>query len=100
MKLAIASNYSQFLGTDKMSAEQLSKELYKIASSFNISTNGEYTTVYIEGLQENFEAAVKLYEDFIANIKVDEEALKALKTRVAKTRIDSKANRGGYLCKP
>ena len=97
LKLAIASNYSQFLGTDKKSAEQLSKELYKIASSFNISASGEYTTVNIEGLQENFEAAVKLYEDFIANIKVDEEALKALKTRVAKTRIDSKANRGAIM---
>ena len=97
LKLAIAANYSQFLGTDKKSAEQLSKELYKIASSFNISASGEYTTVNIEGLQENFEAAVKLYEDFIANIKVDEEALKALKTRVAKTRIDSKANRGAIM---
>ncbi len=97
LKLAMATNYSQFLGTDKKSAEQLTKELYKIASSFSISASGEYTTVYIEGLQENFEAAVKLYEDFIANIKVDEEALKALKARLAKSRIDSKANRGSIM---
>ena len=97
LKLAIATNYSKFLGTDKKSAEQLTKDLYKIASSFRISAGEEYTTVNIEGLQENFDAAVKLYEDFIANIKVDEEALKALKTRVAKSRTDAKANRNAIM---
>jgi len=97
LKLAMAANYSQFLGTDKKSAEQLTKEFYKIASSFRISNSDEYTTVNIEGLQENFETAVKLYEDFIANIKVDEEALKALKARVVKSRIDAKANRNAIM---
>ena len=97
LKLAVATNYSQFLGTDKKSAEQLTKELYKIASSFSISASGEYTTVNISGLQENFEAAVKIYEDFIANVKVDEEALQALKARIVKSRIDSKANRNSIM---
>ena len=97
LKLAMATNYSQFLGTDKKSAEQLTKELYKIASSFSISASGEYTTVNISGLQENFEAAVKIYEDFIANVKVDEEALQALKARIVKSRIDSKANRNSIM---
>ncbi|GJH41309.1 peptidase M16 [Capnocytophaga sp. HP1101] len=97
LKLAMATNYSQFLGTDKKSAEQLTKELYKIASSFRISAGEEYTTVSIEGLQENFEAAVKIYEDFIQNVKVDEEALKALKARIAKSRVDAKANRGAIM---
>nr|WP_314559280.1 insulinase family protein [uncultured Capnocytophaga sp.] len=97
LKLAMATNYSQFLGTDKKSAEQLTKELYKIASSFSISASGEYTTVNISGLQENFEAAVKIYEDFIANVKVDEGALQALKARIVKSRIDSKANRNSIM---
>ena len=51
----------------------------------------------LKGYKGTLMAAVKLYEDFIANIKVDEEALKALKARVAKTRIDSKANRGAIM---
>ena len=62
-KLPLAAQYIQFLGTDKKLQEQISKEFYKIASSFNISSGEEYTTVTIEGLQENFENAVKLYED-------------------------------------
>ena len=43
----------------------------------------------IEGLQENFENAVKLYEDLVLNAKVDDKALVALKARMAKSRKDA-----------
>mgnify|MGYP002741066691 CR=1 FL=1 len=97
LKMPIAAQYIQFLGTDKKSAEQISKEFYKIASSFQISTEEEYTYVSIEGLQENFEAAVKLYEDLVLNAQPDEQVLQALKARVAKSRVDVKANRGAIM---
>ncbi len=97
LKQSLASQYVQFLGTDKMSAEEISKAFYKIACSFNISTGEEYTTVSIEGLQENFDKAVKLYENTISNLKADENALVALKARIAKSRKDSKANKGAIL---
>ena len=57
----------------------------------------EYTTVAIEGLQDNFDKAVSLYEDVIKNVKADETALTALKARIAKSRKDSKANKGAIL---
>jgi len=97
LKQSLASQYIQFLGTDKMTSEEISKAFYKIACSFTITTTEEYTTVNIEGLQENFEKAVKLYEDVIANVKADEAALKALKARIAKSRKDNKANKGAIL---
>ncbi len=97
LKQSLASQYVQFLGTDKMTAEQVSKAFYKIACSFNISTGEDYTTVSIEGLQENFSKAVALYENTISNLKADEDALKALKARIAKSRKDSKANKGSIL---
>lgn len=97
LKQSLASQYIQFLGTDKMNAEQVSKAFYKIASSFSISTGEEYTTVSIEGLQENFEKAVTLYESLISNLKADEQALTALKARLTKARKDSKANKGSIL---
>lgn len=96
-KQSIATQFVQFLGTDKKSAEQITKEFYKIACSFNINANENYTTVTIEGLQDNFEAAVKLYEEVIANIQADETALKALKARINKSRKDAKANKGAIL---
>ncbi len=97
LKQSIASQYIQFLGTDKMSAEEISKAFYKIACSFNISTGEEFTTVSIEGLQENFEKAVALYENVINNVKADETALTSLKARIAKSRKDAKANKGAIL---
>ena len=97
LKQPIAAQYLQFLGTDKMSSEEISKAFYKIACNFNISSGEEYTTVSIEGLQENFDQAVKLYEDLIQNVKADDGALKNLKERMAKSRKDVKANKGAIL---
>lgn len=97
LKLPMASQYLQFLGTDKQSAEEISKAFYKIASSFSILASEEFTTVTIEGLQENFDKAVALYEELVANAKPDQQALDALKARTTKSRNDAKLNKGAIL---
>ena len=96
-KLGLAAQYLQFLGTDKMSAEDITKEFYKIACSFSISAGPEFTTVTIEGLQDNFDKAINLFEDLLSNCKADEEALKSLKTRISKARKDAKINKGQIM---
>lgn len=96
-KLSIAAQYLQFLGTDKMSAEEITKAFYKIACSFTVSAGTEYTTVTIEGLQDNFSTAVKLFEDLLKNCKGDDNALKSLKARLTKARTDAKANKGAIM---
>ena len=96
-KLGLAAQYLQFLSTDKMSAEEITKAFYKIACSFNVSASTEFTTVSIEGLQENFNEAVKLFEDVLKNCKADETALKSLKARISKSRTDAKANKGAIM---
>jgi predicted Zn-dependent peptidase len=96
-KLSLATQYLQFLGTDKMSAEDITKEFYKIACSFTVSAGTEFTTVTIEGLQDNFNKAVTLFEDVLKNCKGDETALKALKARIAKSRTDAKANKAAIM---
>lgn len=96
-KLAVAVAYLQFLGTDKMKAEDVSKEFYKLACTFNINTSNEYTNILIEGLQENFTKAVALFENLLANCQSDEEALTALKARITKSRTDAKNNKGAIM---
>lgn len=96
-KLSIAAQYLQFLGTDKMSAEDITKEFYKIACSFTISASTEYTTVTMEGLQENFDKAVALFEQVLANCKPNETALASLKARIGKSRTDAKLNKNAIL---
>ena len=96
-KLAIATQYLSFLGTDKKTTEDITKEFYKIACSFTINAGTEYTTVTIEGLQENFTKAVALFEDLLANCKANEQALTSLKARITKSRTDAKANKGAIM---
>jgi predicted Zn-dependent peptidase len=93
----LATQYLQYLGTDKMSADDFSKEFYKLASSFNITTAAEITTVNISGLQENFGKTVSLYENLIANCKPDEAALASLKQRIRKTRENAKLNKSTIM---
>jgi predicted Zn-dependent peptidase len=92
--LPIAAQYIQFLGTKTKTAEDFSKDFYKLASSFNIGTASESTTVSFTGLQENFAATVKLYEDLLANCQPDEQALTSLKIRLKKSRENAKLNKG------
>lgn len=96
-KLAVAAQYLSFLGTKDKTAEEITKEFYKIACSFNVGVGAEYTTVMIEGLQENFTTAVSLFENLLANCQPDEKALESLKARLAKSRTDAKANKGAIL---
>jgi predicted Zn-dependent peptidase len=96
-KLGLAAQYLQFLGTGKMSAEDITKEFYKIACSFSVAAGAEFTTVNIEGLQENFTKAVTLFENLLKNCQPDEAALAALKTRILKSRSDAKLNKGAIM---
>lgn len=91
--LPIAGQYAQFLGTDKYSAEELSKEFYNLACNYTINTGTEQTTLTISGLQENFDKAVGLVEHFLQNCKPDEAALAGLKNNIQKTRANSKLNK-------
>ncbi len=96
-KLSLAAQYLQFLGTNAMGTEEISKAFYQIACSFTISAGNEFTTVTIEGLQDNFNKAVTLFEDVLKNCKADENALNALKARITKSRTDAKANKAAIM---
>ncbi len=96
-KFSIAALYLQFLGTDKNSAEDITKAFYKIACSFSINAGAEFTTINIEGLQDNFINAVTLFENLLKNCKPDETALASLKTRLLKGRADAKANKSAIM---
>ena len=96
-KLGVAAQYLQFLGTDKSSAEDITKAFYKIACNFSVNAGTEFTTIRIDGLQENFTKAVTLFENLLKNCKSDEIALTALKARLLKGRTDAKANKAAIM---
>lgn len=97
LKWGIASQYLSFLGTPGKSAEEIAKDFYGIACSFKVSAGTDKLTVSIEGLQENFNKAVTLFEDLLANCVADEAALTSLKARISKSRSDAKLSKGSIM---
>lgn len=95
--LPLAAQYLQFLGTTTKTSEDFSKAFYKLASSYSLSAGNEITTVSFNGLQENFGATIKLYEDLLANCKPDEEALASLKARIKRSRENQKINKSAIM---
>jgi predicted Zn-dependent peptidase len=91
--LPFLAQYIQFLGTDKYSSEEISKQFYNLACNFTVLPGNEETTITISGLQENFDKAVALFEDLVRNGKPDQGALTALVGRNLKARANAKLNK-------
>lgn len=88
--LPYAAEYFNYLGTDKMTAEQLKQKFYELACSYYINVGSRDMSVSISGLAENMPEAMKLMEDFIANAKVDKDAYDKYVGIVEKSRADNK----------
>jgi predicted Zn-dependent peptidase len=91
--LPIALQYLQFLGTDKYSSAEITKQFYNLATSFSTNPSNEETSINISGLQENFDQSVSLFEHLLRNCQPDAKALEALKDRLLKTRANNKTNK-------
>jgi predicted Zn-dependent peptidase len=90
--MALAADYFEFLGTAEKSAEEIQRELYDLACSFQISVNGDSTYLVINGLSENMEKAMKIVEDYLANVEGDEDVLREVKSDFLQQRTNAKAS--------
>lgn len=95
--LAFAIEYLPFLGTDKYSADDISKKFYELGTSFDVSSGDDQIYVYVSGLAKNFDASVELFEHLLKNAKPDNAALASLIDRTVKSRNDAKLNKGAIL---
>lgn len=86
----IAIKYIPYLRTSDMTAAQVKQELYKLGCSFNVYCDNENTWISLSGLNDNFEAAARLFEKVLSNPVVEESVLKNLIADVIKERNDSK----------
>lgn len=68
-QLPIALNYLKFIGTNKYTAEQISKEFYKLAADFSVNIDERNSYIQLNGLQDNFDKSVELLEHLLANGK-------------------------------
>lgn len=82
-----------FCGTKDLTAAQVKEELYKLGCSFDIYVSEDQMWVSLNGLSENFEKAVKLFEDVLMNPVLKQESLDNLVSDIIKKREDAKSNK-------
>ncbi|MDR1525189.1 MAG: insulinase family protein [Tannerella sp.] len=88
--LGTASGYLSYLGTSSKTAEEIKSELYKLACSFNVIASNERVYVYVSGLSDNFEKAMALLEERLADAKADPEIYANYVRDILKQRSDAK----------
>ena len=96
-KMKVAIEYLQYLGTDEISSEDFKKEFYKIGCNFGVFASEDQTYIYLQGLDENLDESIALFEKLLANPKPDEEALKKMIDGMFKKREDTKKNKSAIL---
>ncbi|MCR4853486.1 MAG: insulinase family protein, partial [Prevotella sp.] len=92
IKYSYAPSYLEYLGTDKLTNEQIKQQFYKLACSYGISVNARNIYVTLSGLSENMPQALALLEDVMKNAKVDRDAWKQYIQLTEKSRADAKLN--------
>lgn len=88
----MAFSYLQYLGTSKLTPEQIKQEFYNIACSFSVSSAAERSYVVVSGLNENMEQAMELFESLLADAQPNEQALANMRADILKSRSDAKLN--------
>ena len=93
----VASDYFDYLGTDKLSAADVRKKFYELACDCSVSVGAENINVSLYELSENMEAAIALMQNVLQNAKVDKEAYNEMVNVMLKTRNDAKKNQRNYF---
>lgn len=96
-KLALAIEYLPYLGTDKYSAEELQKELFKLGIELDVFAREERIYVRVRGIEESLEEGIQLLEHMLANAQPDDAKLAELISDKLKEREDEKKSKWGIL---
>lgn len=88
--LPVAVKFIPYLGTTGMTPADVKQSFYKLGCSFEVFCDNENTWISLNGLNDNFEAAVKLFEKVLADPVVDDASLKSLVSDIIKERNDNK----------
>lgn len=90
--LGTAFEYLKYLGTGKHSAEEIEREMYKMACSFGVFASSDRVYVYVNGLSDNFEKAMELLEERLSDPVANTDAFSNLVNDILKKRVDAKSD--------
>jgi len=86
----VATDYLDYIGTDKLSASEVKQKFYELACDYYVSVSADVISVHLMGLSENMQPALAMLEDLLHNLKADREAYDQLVGLTLKQRDDAK----------
>jgi len=95
--LPYAIEYFDYLGTKNKSIDKLKSELYSLACDVSFGVNEDQTFITIRGLAENQIKAMNILEDWIRNVKVDDEIYTSFVDNVMKSREVAKSEQSSCM---
>ena len=86
----VASNYLDYVGTNKLTAAGIKQQFYKLACNYRVNVNADNLTISLSGLNENMPAALSLLENLLQNAKADRASYDQFVELTLKSRDDMK----------
>ncbi|MBM6499043.1 M16 family metallopeptidase [Flavobacterium macrobrachii] len=96
-KLALAVGMLDYFGTDKQSAELIKKEFYKIGISYSVNVGTELSYITLSGLENNLPKGIELLENFIKNVKPDQEVYNTQVETILNNRANAKKRKESIM---
>ncbi len=96
-QLSLAVGYLDFLGTDKLSPENVKKEFYKLGVSYGVQAQGDKSYVYVSGLKENLAKGLELLENLWSNAVAEQETYDKYVAKILKDRENGKTQKRNIL---
>ncbi len=96
-KLSLAIGMLDYLGTDKLSPEDVKKEFYKLGVSFNVNAGNDLSYISLTGLESNLPKGVELLENLLNNVKPDQEVYNTRVATILNTRANAKKRKENII---
>ncbi|MCF0209784.1 MAG: insulinase family protein [Bacteroidales bacterium] len=94
---SLVNSFLKQLESEHRSVNQINREMYDIACTYNISLGSEYSTIRVSGLSENMDKAIAIVEDIINYPKLSEQSVENNKLNILKSRKDNKSQQNTIL---
>lgn len=96
-ELPYAIDLLPFLGTSNLSAEQVSREFFRLGIDFDVNASEEEVRLSISGPGNSLHDGIELFESLLGDVQPDQKALDALVDRELKHRADAKLDKRTVL---
>ncbi|PQA96935.1 peptidase M16 [Chryseobacterium shigense] len=95
--LGVSTQLLQYLGTENLSAEDLKQEFFKIGVTNDFKTTNDQLTISLSGLEENIEKGIALLQNWMYEVKPDQEIYTQFVETVLENRQASKKDKNRIM---